>query len=197
MDVCGPALVERLGPRCADLVVSMETIEHLEDYPAFIGNIATLLRPGGSAVIGTPNRTMTYNRYPRRRHMDESHVQEFTVPALRSALERSFPEVSLWYQWLPGYFTSSPPRTVPEQRESRVSGRVRTAAASLVPPAVGSLRRRVSRLSGTSTSRTWAESDVRFSPVTESSDLACDAFAIVAVCRRPSAEHLGSVAASV
>jgi 2-polyprenyl-6-hydroxyphenyl methylase/3-demethylubiquinone-9 3-methyltransferase len=40
-----------------DLVTSMEVIEHVADLPAFIAALATLLAPGGLAVLSTPNRT--------------------------------------------------------------------------------------------------------------------------------------------
>lgn len=39
-----------------DAVVSMQTIEHLWDQPAFVTESARLLRPGGLLVITTPNR---------------------------------------------------------------------------------------------------------------------------------------------
>lgn len=37
-----------------DTIISLETIEHLEDDLGFIANLASLLRPGGIAIISTP-----------------------------------------------------------------------------------------------------------------------------------------------
>jgi len=40
-----------------DLVTAMEVIEHVADKPAFVGQLAAHLAPGGLLVISTPNRT--------------------------------------------------------------------------------------------------------------------------------------------
>lgn len=39
-----------------DLVVSMQTIEHLWEQPRFVTECARVLRPGGTLVLSTPNR---------------------------------------------------------------------------------------------------------------------------------------------
>lgn len=41
---------------CFDLVVSLQTVEHLWDQEAFVGECARVLRPGGRFVVSTPNR---------------------------------------------------------------------------------------------------------------------------------------------
>jgi 2-polyprenyl-6-hydroxyphenyl methylase / 3-demethylubiquinone-9 3-methyltransferase len=40
-----------------DVVAAMEVIEHVADHAAFLGLCAELLRPGGTAVLSTINRT--------------------------------------------------------------------------------------------------------------------------------------------
>ena len=85
-DVTEARLLSRLRARHATLVTCMETIEHVEDFPQLVRNAADLLADEGTLVVGTPNRVMTYNRYPGRRHMDSSHVQEFTPFSLRFVL---------------------------------------------------------------------------------------------------------------
>jgi 2-polyprenyl-6-hydroxyphenyl methylase/3-demethylubiquinone-9 3-methyltransferase len=40
-----------------DLVTSMEVIEHVADFPAFVTALAAVIAPGGLAVLSTPNRT--------------------------------------------------------------------------------------------------------------------------------------------
>ncbi len=42
-----------------DVVVSMQTVEHLWDQPAFVAECARVVRPGGTVVISTPN-TLTF-----------------------------------------------------------------------------------------------------------------------------------------
>jgi SAM-dependent methyltransferase len=41
---------------CFDVVVSLQTIEHLWDQPAFLSECARALRPGGRLILSTPNR---------------------------------------------------------------------------------------------------------------------------------------------
>lgn len=45
-----------LGSNYADAVVSIETIEHLENPRAFVREIARIAKPGGLVVISTPNQ---------------------------------------------------------------------------------------------------------------------------------------------
>jgi 2-polyprenyl-3-methyl-5-hydroxy-6-metoxy-1,4-benzoquinol methylase len=45
-----------LPDACADAVVAVETIEHLENPRAFVRELARLARPGGWVVVTTPNQ---------------------------------------------------------------------------------------------------------------------------------------------
>lgn len=45
-----------LPDACADTVVAVETIEHLENPRAFVRELARLVRPGGWVVVTTPNQ---------------------------------------------------------------------------------------------------------------------------------------------
>ncbi len=66
-----------------DVVVSLETIEHVESGPALVAEIARLLRPGGVCVLSTPNRLATGQHNPY-------HVREYSLPELESMLAGSF-----------------------------------------------------------------------------------------------------------
>jgi SAM-dependent methyltransferase len=104
-NACSPDLVSRVSVRNADVVLSMETIEHLEDYFTYIENAIAMMKPDGVFAVGTPNRTMTYERYPSRIHMDSSHVQEFTAISLGRTLGWYFNSVEVYFQYLPGFWT--------------------------------------------------------------------------------------------
>ena len=54
-----------------DCVVSFQVIEHIEDDDLFIGEIYRILRPGGIALLTTPNIKMTLTRNPW-------HIREYT-----------------------------------------------------------------------------------------------------------------------
>jgi SAM-dependent methyltransferase len=75
-----------------DLVCCFETIEHVARYQDAITNLFTLLRPGGTLVISSPNRNVT----SPGRDFDEQpanpyHTQEFLPEELIGVLqERGF-----------------------------------------------------------------------------------------------------------
>jgi 2-polyprenyl-3-methyl-5-hydroxy-6-metoxy-1,4-benzoquinol methylase len=106
--LCANACVPNLGPALGiggmDVVLSMETIEHLEDYFTYVENVVSMMKQTGTFVVGTPNRTMTYNRYENRRHMDPSHVQEFTARSLERTLASYFGQVEMYYQYFPNFW---------------------------------------------------------------------------------------------
>ena len=74
-----------------------------------------MMKQTGTFVVGTPNRTMTYNRYEDRRHMDPSHVQEFTARSLERTLGAYFDRVEMYYQYFPNFWQEAAegiPRTL-------------------------------------------------------------------------------------
>lgn len=103
-NACAPGLGPSLGVSGIDVALSMETIEHLEDYFTYVENAVEMMTPNGTFVVGTPNRTMTYNRYQDRRHMDPSHVQEFTARSLERTLAAYFDDVEMYYQYFPNFW---------------------------------------------------------------------------------------------
>jgi SAM-dependent methyltransferase len=109
-NACEPNLGAALGIRGVDVVLSMETIEHLEDYITYVENAVSMMKDTGTFVVGTPNRTMTYNRYQDRRHMDPSHVQEFTARSLEWTLGAYFDRVEMYYQYFPGFWDGAAER---------------------------------------------------------------------------------------
>ena len=42
-----------------DVVLTLEVIEHVANLDRFVGEVAALVRPGGSLIVGTLNRTMS------------------------------------------------------------------------------------------------------------------------------------------
>ncbi|MGA7835759.1 MAG: class I SAM-dependent methyltransferase [Acidimicrobiales bacterium] len=105
-NACSPDLLDRVPVRNADVILSMETIEHLEDYFTYIENAIEMMSPQGVFAVGTPNRTMTYERYPDRRHMDVSHMQEFSAISLGRTLGWYFESVDVYYQYLPNFWNT-------------------------------------------------------------------------------------------
>jgi len=78
-----------------DLVVSSDVIEHIYDPLEFLNTALALLRPGGSAVIGTPYHGYLKNvaisltgkwDVHHSVHWHGGHIKFFSVPSLRSML---------------------------------------------------------------------------------------------------------------
>lgn len=83
--------------RAFDLVVALEIIEHLENWPVFLGEIRRLLAPRGQAVISTPNSSY-YAASRGEEGPNPFHKHEFTFEEFRKALTREFPHVSFFLQ---------------------------------------------------------------------------------------------------
>ena len=185
-DVSAPTLPLKLGISKYDVITSMETMEHLEDYFAFLDNIRLMLKPQGVFVVGTPNRSMTYQRYDNRRHMDTSHVQEFTLISLHRVLSLFFSSVDLFYQFIPDYWVGS--EQSPNIKEPR-SSVIRRVVRGITPPYVsGAYRRLATALhlkrpanAVSAPKRYWLE-DVIIDPAREAENRRYDAFALIAVC---------------
>ena len=71
-----------------DTIVTFQVIEHLEDDHQFIREIYRVLRPGGRAIITTPNIKMTLTRNPW-------HIREYTAQELIDIAEKYFEKVEM------------------------------------------------------------------------------------------------------
>ncbi|HEY9045338.1 MAG TPA: class I SAM-dependent methyltransferase [Ohtaekwangia sp.] len=66
-----------------DSVVSFQVIEHIENDFLFLKEIHRVLKPGGIALITTPNRKMSLTRNPW-------HIREYLPQELKSLAEKIF-----------------------------------------------------------------------------------------------------------
>jgi len=79
-----------------DLVVSFETIEHVEHPGQFLEECARVLRPGGVLIVSTPNLKISKNGPKNPFHCSEMDLQE-----LQNILAKRFEGVSLFGQSTP------------------------------------------------------------------------------------------------
>ena len=71
-----------------DFVVSFQVIEHIEDDEQFLHEIYRVLKPGGKAILTTPNVLMSLSRNPW-------HIREYTPNQMVELLKSVFTNVEL------------------------------------------------------------------------------------------------------
>ena len=81
---------------CADIIVSFETIEHLEDQARFLSECKRLLKSDGLFICSTPNKKISspYSEKP----INPFHVKEFYPAEFSDLLCRQFSSVNLYGQ---------------------------------------------------------------------------------------------------
>lgn len=76
------------GDNQFDVVITFQVIEHIEDDVAFLKEIYRVLKPGGFAIITTPNRPMSLSRNPW-------HIREYTGKELGDLAAKTFSRVEV------------------------------------------------------------------------------------------------------
>jgi ubiquinone/menaquinone biosynthesis C-methylase UbiE len=71
-----------------DSIVSFQVIEHIEDDNLFLKEIQRVLKPGGIALLTTPNRPKSLSRNPW-------HIREYTAQELTNLATKYFREVTM------------------------------------------------------------------------------------------------------
>jgi 2-polyprenyl-3-methyl-5-hydroxy-6-metoxy-1,4-benzoquinol methylase len=86
-------LVESYSEPC-DAIVFLQTIEHIEDPGSVLDHFRTMLRPGGTAYVSTPN-VLTLAPPGAERSGNPWHVREYRVEEFRELCSASFGSVEL------------------------------------------------------------------------------------------------------
>lgn len=82
-----------------DLYACFETIEHVEDDEALLGEARRVLGPSGRFLCSTPNRDLLSPGLSiRDRPQNPYHVREYAILEFRSLLARFFPRVEIFGQ---------------------------------------------------------------------------------------------------
>lgn len=90
-------LVQRFTPTggACDVVVFLQTIEHLEEPGALLAHVRSMLAPGGVAYISTPN-VLTLAPKGAARSDNPWHVREYRAEELAGLLAAHFDRVELY-----------------------------------------------------------------------------------------------------
>ncbi len=76
------------GDNSFDCIVSFQVIEHIQDDVAYLKEIYRVLKPGGFALITTPNRPLSLSRNPW-------HIREYTAAELTNLAKGIFSGVEM------------------------------------------------------------------------------------------------------
>ena len=81
--VLGSGVEVPLKDNIFDVVVSFETIEHIDDYRTFLSEVKRMLKPDGLFILSTPNDV----EFPESNHF---HVHEFQQAELEKVVKKYF-----------------------------------------------------------------------------------------------------------
>ncbi len=93
--VAGSATALPLPDASIDLVVSFETLEHLEEHEQFMREVVRVLRPGGRLMISSPNK-LVYS--DEGNFHNPFHARELYFDEFRDLLQYWFPHCRLYGQ---------------------------------------------------------------------------------------------------
>jgi SAM-dependent methyltransferase len=86
-----------LEDESADVLITLETIEHVPEYERFVSEIVRILRPGGTLVCSTPNRKVYSPGTARDGNpWNPFHVKEFDLDELEDIVHGNFVDVR-WF----------------------------------------------------------------------------------------------------
>src|SRR5262245_7284798 len=83
-----------LADKSIDLIVSFETIEHLEGPTAFLDECVRVLAPGGALIISTPNKEVN----SEAGHYNQFHTFEVNEEEFKAMLRPRFSRLVLYTQ---------------------------------------------------------------------------------------------------
>lgn len=81
-------------PHSFDLIVSFETIEHVQDPELFLRNIQSLLKPGGVVAISCPN---DWWYFPTDAERNPYHLRKYRLDEFRAQAEGVLGPASAWF----------------------------------------------------------------------------------------------------
>ncbi len=90
------------GLRCGlrddafDLIICMQTVEHVPDAELFLTEMTRVLKDGGTMLISTPNKV--FYSPDAERPLNPYHVVEFTLETLQQLLSNHFAHVQVFGQ---------------------------------------------------------------------------------------------------
>lgn len=99
---CAPAeqLPQLLADQGFDLIVSLETIEHLSQPEQFLADLRQCLNPGGCIIISCPN---DWWYFPTEQEKNPYHLRKYHFEEFRALTESILGEAAVWLNGAPTF----------------------------------------------------------------------------------------------
>ena len=81
-----------------DLVVSFETIEHLDEDRKFLSELKRICKPGGTVILSTPNKAYSYRSVIKKKPLVSFHVREYRENEFKCLISEFFDNFELYGQ---------------------------------------------------------------------------------------------------
>jgi SAM-dependent methyltransferase len=78
-----------------DVLISIETIEHIAEYKRYLSECSRVLKQKGLFFCTTPNKKASF-KLPSGKPLNPVHVNEFTIDELSSLIEKHFTIIALY-----------------------------------------------------------------------------------------------------
>jgi 2-polyprenyl-3-methyl-5-hydroxy-6-metoxy-1,4-benzoquinol methylase len=84
VDCTNPVELAKLGLEPADLVIAGEVIEHVDNPGGFLEGVRSLLAPGGTAIVTTPNASGWFNSIAAVANIEINHPDHIVMFSWRT-----------------------------------------------------------------------------------------------------------------
>ncbi|PIN85956.1 hypothetical protein COV19_07100 [Candidatus Woesearchaeota archaeon CG10_big_fil_rev_8_21_14_0_10_44_13] len=97
--ICSEATQTKLAKGSFDVIVSLETIEHINNYGLFLKEVYKLLKKGGVMILSTPNKKFNDALFNTKKPFCNSHKKEFKTEELLNIIKnKGFKNVDVYTQ---------------------------------------------------------------------------------------------------
>lgn len=92
------ALDNRLDDLAADLIISLETIEHIKQDKKLLKEFFRILKPGGILILSTPNKAFSYRNLFSIKPINNYHIREYRRKKIFKLLSGHFENIEFFGQ---------------------------------------------------------------------------------------------------
>lgn len=92
------ALKNNISSQSIDVIISFETIEHVQEDDKLLAEFSRILKDNGTLILSTPNKASSFKNLLARPAINPYHVREYRKNYLERLLKKYFKSVSFFGQ---------------------------------------------------------------------------------------------------